>query len=96
MLSGRYARSVAERLRREFGGSGETTHLSVMDAEGNAPRLRRRLHRRRLPAELKLPSHRLPRCSVSHSVRIATKSGANSRFSLAYSLTLPVTASWKR
>ena len=37
-----------------------------------------------------------PLTSVSHSVRIARKSGANSRFSLAYSLTLPVTASWKR
>ena len=37
-----------------------------------------------------------PLTSVSHSVRIAAKSGANSRFSLAYSLTLPVTASWKR
>ena len=36
MLSPRYARSVAERMRREFDGSGETTHLSVMDAEGNA------------------------------------------------------------
>ena len=36
MLSRRYARGIAERMRREIGGSGETTHLSVMDAEGNA------------------------------------------------------------
>ena len=36
MLSRRYARGLADRMRRELGGSGETTHLSVMDADGNA------------------------------------------------------------
>ena len=36
MLSRRYARDLAAEMVRSIGGSGETTHLSVMDAEGNA------------------------------------------------------------
>ena len=36
MLSRRYARTLAAEMREEFLGRGETTHLSVMDAAGNA------------------------------------------------------------
>ena len=38
----------------------------------------------------------IPLTSVSHVVRISRNSGANSGFSWAYSVTLPVEASWKR
>lgn len=36
MLSPRYARALAAEMRQTYLGNGETTHLSVMDAEGNA------------------------------------------------------------
>ena len=36
MLSRRYAKGLAAEMVRTLGGNGETTHLSVMDAEGNA------------------------------------------------------------
>ena len=36
MLSPRYARVLAAQMRQTYLGNGETTHLSVMDADGNA------------------------------------------------------------
>ena len=36
MLSPRYARGLADQMRQTYLGNGETTHLSVMDADGNA------------------------------------------------------------
>ena len=36
MLSPSYARTLAANMRQQYLGNGETTHLSVMDAEGNA------------------------------------------------------------
>ena len=36
MLSRRHARDLAAEMVRTLGGAGETTHLSVMDGEGNA------------------------------------------------------------
>lgn len=36
MLSRRYAKDLAAEMVRTLGGSGETTHLSAMDADGNA------------------------------------------------------------
>ncbi len=36
MLSRPYAKGLAAEMVRTLGGAGETTHLSVMDAEGNA------------------------------------------------------------
>ncbi len=36
MLTPRYAQTLAAQMRQRFLGNGETTHLSVMDAEGNA------------------------------------------------------------
>ena len=36
MLSPSHARSLADQMREAYLGNGETTHLSVMDADGNA------------------------------------------------------------
>ena len=37
MVSADYARAVSRKIRRRLSEKGETTHLSVMDREGNAP-----------------------------------------------------------